>query len=309
MLQSRKINIVLLTYNRSHFLKKCIDSVLSQTYIDFNFVIINNGSTDSTEEIIDSYKDLRITNVKVEKNSKETISKAFEYTNSEYLAIIHDDDMLHKDFILKQTLKLDQNTRINALACSIKLINEKGEELNKIRPRIISDKYWEKNEFIEKFFIRGNIMTCPTVIYRSSIVHKYNLKFNFDVGPAADLYLFFQLNLLNGIIGITSDPLYYYRIHQNQDSEINRLELEYTVRPYIIELLKLNNNDLTKKYKKSSLGIILSIILNEYLSNNLSKKQFKICINKLIAHKITLNYYTVHWFFIGFIRGVKNKFL
>ena len=64
------INIILVTYNRPKFLKKAISSILAQTFDKFNLIILNNGSEIETDEVIRSFKDRRITNIKILEQSK-----------------------------------------------------------------------------------------------------------------------------------------------------------------------------------------------------------------------------------------------
>lgn len=63
------VSVLMCTYNRRFCLKQAIDSVLCQTYPDFEFVIVDDGSTDGTEELIKSYQDPRIRYFKLDQNS------------------------------------------------------------------------------------------------------------------------------------------------------------------------------------------------------------------------------------------------
>jgi len=85
-----KITIVLTTYNRPNYLKLAIDAILSQTFTDFELVILDNGSDERTSEIINQFNDNRILSVRTEKNDFNFVNKAFEYTKNEYLMITHD---------------------------------------------------------------------------------------------------------------------------------------------------------------------------------------------------------------------------
>ena len=127
------------------------------------------------------------------------------------------------------------------------------------------------------------------------------------MGPAVDLYLLFKMNLLDHNIYLFKRPLYNYRIHENQDSEKNRISLEYQVRPYIVKLLIKNNlSKYVKKYEQSSLGIILQTTLNNFIGGTLSFNNFKKEINRLISEGLRINFISFYWTIIGIIRGVKN---
>ena len=169
------------------------------------------------------------------------------------------------------------------------------------------DKRWKKEEFIKEYFFKGDIIPCPSTIFRSSVIKKNKLKYNWDVGQAVDLFLLFQINLLDHHIYLFKKPLYNYRIHENQDSEKNRISMEYQVRPYIVKLLKDSNLlKYISKYKQASLGIILQILLNSYFTRLINSMELKKEINKLVDKGLTFNFISVYWFLFGVIRGAKN---
>ena len=118
--------------------------------------------------------------------------------------------------------------------------------------------------------------------------------------------MLFKCNLFDGKIVLSNKALYNYRLHQSQDSYINRFKLEYQVRPFILELLE-QHKGLKKKYKKASLGIIFQIVLNEFLTKNIDYNQFKTQFNKLISLGIGINLYSIYWTIFGILRGIKNK--
>ena len=232
-----KITIVLTTYNRSHYLKKAIESILDQSYSNFKLIILDNGSKDNTKDIVSTFNDIRINYIRSEINSKEFINTAFNFTNCEYFMITHDDDIMMKDFLRRSINFLDKNLNYSLAASSLKLIDKDGKRLKKIRPRLFSNKSWTQFEFIKTYMFRGDIIPCPTIIYRSVLIKDNNLNYNWKVGPAVDLHLLFRINILETKIYLFKDALYNYRVHNNQDSNQNRLALEYQVRPYIISLL------------------------------------------------------------------------
>ena len=93
------ISVVMPVYNAESFLEEAINSILRQTFYDFEFIIINDGSTDKTEEIILSYKDSRILYQKNEKNSGivYTLNKGFSIASGMYIARMDADDISHND--------------------------------------------------------------------------------------------------------------------------------------------------------------------------------------------------------------------
>lgn len=301
------INIILVTYNRPKFLKKAISSILAQTFEKFNLIILNNGSEIETDEVIKSFKDRRITNIKNNINSKEFINSAFRYLDCEYFMITHDDDEMAPSFLDHQINILRLKDEIDLLSSRINLIDENSDNLKKVRPRLFRDKIWRKGEYINEYFFSGNIIPCPTIIFRSDFLKNNPLKYNWDAGPAADLYLLFEANL-KGTLALSKEPVFNYRIHQNQDSELNRISLEFMVKSEIINLLNLNNLDnLIDKYNSASNGIILNILFEGLITKRISFSIFKKNIKTLLNnHNLKIDRYTIYWSVIGLFRGIKN---
>lgn len=306
---NNKLSIVLTTFNRPKFLKLAIDSILGQSYRRFKLIILDNGSEEETSRLIMSYNDQRIEYLRNDINNREFINRAFTYTDLKYLMITHDDDIMKNDLIERHINKMEIDDSIGLISSSVNLIDFNGNELNKVRPRLKKDKRWKKEEFIKEYFFKGDIIPCPSTIFRSSVIKKNNLKYNWDVGQAVDLFLLFQFNLLDYQIYLYKEPLYNYRIHENQDSEKNRISMEYKVRPHIIKLLTNSSlHNYVGKYKQASLGIILQIILNSFFVRSINFMELKKQINLLKNEGLTFNVISLYWFLFGILRGIKNKF-
>ena len=99
------------TYNRRFCLKQAIDSVLCQTYPDFEFVIVDDGSTDGTEELIKSYQDPRIRYFKLNRNSFYcyAANQGLGHCQGDYVAFMNSDDAWLPDKLEKQVSVMEQN--------------------------------------------------------------------------------------------------------------------------------------------------------------------------------------------------------
>ena len=302
------ITISIPTHNRPKLLKKAIASILNQTYKDFKLVILDNASSPSTLNVVNDFDDIRISYFRSEINSIKFINEGFKQNKRKYLMIMHDDDTLSKFFLQNQISILEKNNKISAIGSSVNLIDEKDKKLNKIRPFLFKDKVFSKYKFINEYLIHGDIIPCPTVIYRSSFVRKYNIELPQDVGPARDLYLFFKINLLDSIIYLSKSALYNYRVHNKQDSEINRVNLELEIRPHIFKLLKKNNlKSLSEKYKKASAAFIFHLIVFRFITKQLDYVNFKKTYHLIRNDGFSINFYSVYWSLFMILRVIKLK--
>nr|MCR5451938.1 glycosyltransferase [Lachnospiraceae bacterium] len=102
-MDNKFVSVIIPTYNRAYCLKNAIDSILSQTYPHLELIIVDDGSTDNTTELINSYNDDRLRYLKLDKNAGQSAARNIGLENSKYdLISFHDsDDIWHKDKLEK----------------------------------------------------------------------------------------------------------------------------------------------------------------------------------------------------------------
>lgn len=110
MSQKKGVSIVLPTYNRAHMIKAAIDSVLAQTYTNFELIIIDDGSTDETEQMIAGYQDERIHYYKLEQNGGQAKARNYGIAKARYdlIAFEDSDDIWHPMKLEKQMKALSE---------------------------------------------------------------------------------------------------------------------------------------------------------------------------------------------------------
>src|SRR4249919_3825300 len=115
------VSVILPAYNCEKYIAKAIESVLHQTFTDLELIIINDGSTDRTEEIIRSFSDPRIL-YQVNNTNKGlvfTLNKGIDIAKGGYIARMDGDDICHPERLAKQKTFLDQNQEIATIASTI----------------------------------------------------------------------------------------------------------------------------------------------------------------------------------------------
>lgn len=129
------VSIIMPAYNAEKYIAEAIESVLSQTYSNWELIIADDFSTDSTAKIVDSYKkkDERVKSIRMGKNSGPVIArnKAIEKSSGEYLAMLDADDVSLPDRLAKQVGFLEYNKDIDFVGSSAELIDENGKVVGK----------------------------------------------------------------------------------------------------------------------------------------------------------------------------------
>ena len=125
------ISVVLPVYNGADLVSLSIDSVLKQTYKNFELIIINDGSKDNTKEIIEEYakKDSRITVINQEnRRIPRTLSRGFSLAKGEYFTWTSADNIMPEYFLEKMMGELERNRYAGMVFGNMRLINEKGKK-------------------------------------------------------------------------------------------------------------------------------------------------------------------------------------
>lgn len=204
------ISVVMPVYNGSLYLREAIDSILNQTFTDFEFIIVNDGSTDQSEEIILSYTDNRIKYIKQEnKGIGLTLRLGCSLAQGKYIARMDADDISNKNRLQIQYDYLEKNPEVVLLSSAVRYINENGENIGRSFP-CTDDKILKK--IIKN---KGSPICHPAVMMRADTYKKSGGYC--DLQPLEDYYLWLKLSLFGRIINL-STPYLYYRILSNSVS-------------------------------------------------------------------------------------------
>ena len=194
------VSIVLPVYNGERYLAESIESVLSQTYKNFELIIVNDCSTDSTEEIVLKYKeqDSRIIYIKNNVNSKlpKSLNNGFRIAKGEYYTWTSDDNMYHNDAIWEMVNFLEQNKKIGLVFCGYDIIDEDGN---------YQYTYYPKGDLT----YNNAIGAC--FLYRSDVANSVG-EYREDMFLVEDYEYWLRISCNYEIMPIKK-CLYTYRIH------------------------------------------------------------------------------------------------
>ena len=162
------VSVIITTYNRAYLVGKAIQSVLSQTYKDFEIIVVNDGSTDNTEEVIKSFSDGEVRYIRHEKNlgGFAAFITGLKIAKGEYIAILDDDDFwMDGDKLKRQVEFLDTYLEYVLVGTNIVATNEEGIEL-------FHSIYPEKDNEIRNRLLVRNCFAHSSVMYRKQAAMK-----------------------------------------------------------------------------------------------------------------------------------------
>lgn len=204
------VTVLMPVYNGEKYVREAIDSMLNQTFGDFEFLIINDGSTDSTEEIILSYADARIHYVKNDRNSGlvYTLNRGLDMVQTPYVARMDADDISVPERLEQQILCMEQHPEVGVLGSWVETIGlAKNREI----------QYKDDPDHIRFKLLFNSCVIHPTVVMRMSVLNENHLRY-----PAMEHVEDFALWVLLSRytkFKILPKVLLQYRIHENGVSQ------------------------------------------------------------------------------------------
>ena len=201
------VSVVLSIYNEQPYLKRAIQSILGQTFEDFEFIIINDGSTDGSREVLERFVDLdhriRLVNQK-NQGIPASRNRGLKLARGKYIAVKDGDDISHPKRFEKQVRFLEENPEIGILGTWIEQIDETGDSLRQWRLPTHPDAIAWQSLF--------NYRLChPTVMARRSVLE--NLGGYAEWVTCAEDYELWSRALLETRIANLPDLLYKHRQH------------------------------------------------------------------------------------------------
>lgn len=200
------VTVVMPVYNTEKYLKQAIESILKQTYTDFELLIIDDASSDGSIDIINQCSDRRIRLIRneVNKGISRTRNIGIELSNSKYIALMDSDDIAVPTRLEKEVQYLDTNKEIDVVGGHLRAIDMEGMDLNKQWSVYLNPKY------IKAYLLLSNTVANGTTMFRKSFVDQYNIRFEENSIGAED-YRFWVDCSLHGNIANLDEVLLYWR--------------------------------------------------------------------------------------------------
>lgn len=222
-----KVSVLMPVYNTEEiWLRQAIESILNQSYKDFEFIIINDGSTNNVKEVILSYDDERIKYIEHKNHGLiYTLNKGLSIAQGEYIARMDSDDISLPERFAKQVDLLDNNKKIGVVGAWIKHFPK--EEIIQLK---------EKPRYLD--ILKRCELAHPVVMFKKEIFVQHNLKYE-DYKYAEDYELWSRLIKCTQFYNI-QEVLLNYRVHPSSISQkfsVEQQKVTNLVRTNILDFL------------------------------------------------------------------------
>lgn len=264
-----KVSIILPNYNHAPYLERRVQSILNQTYQDFELIYLDDASTDNSNEIIEKYADdPRIQIITNQTNSGSPFkqwNKGIRHATGEYIWIAESDDYSHEQQLKTLVERLDQNPSVGLAYCRSWLIDQNDKTICSCRDWVLNPdkKRWESD------FVNSGIDECSKyMVYENAILNASSVVMRREVYEKAGYadesmrlcgdWLQWVKILLQSDIAYVSTPLNYYRYHfktVRRQADLDGLSIEenYKVISFILNHTNCPS-DITEQTLRKFLG-------------------------------------------------------
>ena len=271
------ISVIMPVYNAGKFLKESIESILQQSFTNFEFFIIDDASTDNSVEIIQSYTDKRIRFIQKEFNTgyTDSLNMAVQLSKGKYIARMDADDISFKHRFQQQFQFMESHTEVLVLGTAYKII-----DTNTIVQLPIT------NEEAKIVAMMNVPVAHPTVLIRKEVFDKYGLWYNKKYEPSEDYDLWTRV-LEKGSIENLPGTFLYYRRHPEQQSisryhklmeatlqirtgQLNKI-IDFSNKPYdilfAIDVLAMKPLPITGMFLKNTAMLLSDLLEGNQIKN------------------------------------------
>ena len=265
-----KISVVVTTYNRKELLKETIDSIINQTFTDFELIVVDNNSNYNFLSHIKSFNDDRIRPFKNQNNGIIAINRNFgiKQSRGEFIAFCDDDDLWMPNKLQIQLDYLKTESYIG-IGSAVTIIGNRKVRLY-------------KNQSNNLFLNTENIFRFRNVPFSSLIVKNTECYFDEHKGLVGIEDLEFQLRLTykhNKLIILLSKPLIHYRIHENNSTSMIK-----QLKGHLLLLFSYRHkiSTSTLQYSSAKIYFRLCLLMMNIPNNNSYKKYIKKSLNNSV---------------------------
>jgi len=288
------LTVLMPVYNGEKYLRESIESILEQTFTDFDFLIVDDGSTDNSALIINSYNDTRIKYLKNEKNLGivHSLNRGLDLATGDYIARMDCDDISLPNRLEKQVLFMEGNPDIGISGTWVQIFGEQSN--NAVW------KYPYDPKEISYALLFNSVLAHPSVIIRMSFLKNYGLRYDPEYIYAEDYNLWVVADNYFKLANIP-EVLLKYRLSNTNTGKVNsekKLLSAKMTRSYCLDKFKINltaeQKDLFSRiciyevFKEMNLFYDSMDILNNIYYQSLSNK----LLSKKIVSKIIFDYYS-----------------
>jgi glycosyltransferase involved in cell wall biosynthesis len=213
-----RVSIILTTFQRPAMLLEAINGALSQTYEDFELLVMDNASTDYTGDVVRQLKDPRLLYIRrpVNNGSAANWMEGLSRARGELILNTHDDDIMHPTMLEREVEVMDASGA-KMVGCNVRIVDKNGGLMQDRFSPDATDRIFTRGEFIRAYMTERFTFKCSTQLTRRCDHDWMSGSGDPGIGPLGDIYMVCLANSKGSVVHI-ADPLLDYRVHESGET-------------------------------------------------------------------------------------------
>ena len=213
-----KVSVLMSIYNKGEYLQQAIQSILDQSYTDFEFIIRDNHSTDNSIDVVAGFNDPRINFAKNSRNLGPggSLNNCIGEAKGEYVTIAHGDDIWDKEFLATNLAFLENKPSINIAHSLMHVIDERDIVTYTHQEEGIGEYRIDGYEDVLKQLFKGCYVKTPTVFIRRTSLRYFEIRYMYT----GDWDLYLNLAASHFDFVFINKPLIYYRVSNISETAV-----------------------------------------------------------------------------------------
>jgi len=290
-----KVSVIVPNFNHAKYLKQRIDSILHQTYSDFELIILDDCSTDNSKEIIESYREhpkvsCIVYNIKNGGTPFKQWNKGIELASGEWIWIAESDDYAEPEFLEKLMQQTQMHSNLGLLYCTNNWVDENGAKLLPTLEDKSIEVYEGKNFILNKMMYENEIPNVSSTLFKKKLYTLIDNRLYEDMKLCGDWFFYILLSEQAHVLALNK-AYSNYRLHNLNSSSKAEIAgascLEgVEILDYIVSKFSLKSSAYSLKYARRWLKLNSTYVYSKEV-NSLIKNRF------LKNHKLVVLYYYV----------------
>ena len=240
-------SIIIPTYNRAGYIKRSVESVLDQQFKSFEVIVVDDGSTDNTEEIVQGIMDKRLLYFK-KVNGERGAARNFgiQKASGAYVTFLDSDDRLYPNYCSVAKNFIEENNHPPFFHCGYEIKNEKGKVITQVKSR---------RENLNLHLAKGNFLSCIGVFVRQDVIKQHFFNEDRNIAGSEDYELWMRIASRYPLLGV--NKITAYMVQHSGRSVIN-FEEEKLIERIEATWKSLNEDTEVRKFYKEEMKTIFA---------------------------------------------------
>lgn len=216
------ISIIMPVFNGEKYIAQAIKSVIAQTYPNWELIIVDDGSTDDTSNVIHQFKNAKIKYIYQNNQGPSAArNRGLDIAQGDYIAFLDADDLYHEQKLARQVTFLKENPNVDIIYNDVKVVDESLHEINELKSEGI---YESKEDFLAMLLFRQIVPLPPSIMAKRKCFES-GIRFNTNYVHGEDYDLTIRL-AQKYQYAYLPQPLYIYRRHLNNLTNAHNKQVE-----------------------------------------------------------------------------------